>query len=90
MLGVASTSGNTAEVYESTAKFLERDEEFKKNLKSALIMPAVIHVLGPILWGSGSLKPNRSRSKNTDAKRKDGSDCLQYVLLLDPLWAGSN
>ena len=42
------------------------------------------HVLGPILWGSGSLKPNRSRSKNTDAKRKDGSDCLQYVLLLDP------
>lgn len=42
MLGVASTSGNMAEIYESTAKFLERNEEFKKNLKSALIMPGVI------------------------------------------------
>jgi len=45
MLSVASTSGNMAEVYESTAKFLERDEEFKKSLKSALIMPAVIIVV---------------------------------------------
>jgi len=44
MLSVASTSGNMAEVYESTAKFLERDEEFKKSLKSALIMPTVIIV----------------------------------------------
>ena len=45
MLSVASTSGNMAEVYESTAKFLERDEEFKKSLKSALIMPTVIIVV---------------------------------------------
>jgi type IV pilus assembly protein PilC len=44
MLSVASTSGNMAEVYDSTAKFLERDEEFKKNLKSALITPMVILV----------------------------------------------
>lgn len=42
MLGVASTSGNMAEVYDSTAKFLERNEEFKKSLRSALIMPSVI------------------------------------------------
>ncbi len=42
MLGVASKSGNMVEIYESTAKFLERNEEFKKNLKSALIMPAVV------------------------------------------------
>ena len=42
MLSVASTSGNMAEVYDSTATFLERNEEFKKNLKSALIMPVVI------------------------------------------------
>ncbi len=41
MLGLASKSGNMAEIYESTAKFLERQAEFKKNLKSALIMPAV-------------------------------------------------
>ncbi|RJP81389.1 MAG: type II secretion system F family protein, partial [Candidatus Zixiibacteriota bacterium] len=42
LLGVASKSGNMVEIYESTAKFLERNEEFKKNLKSALIMPAVV------------------------------------------------
>ncbi len=41
MLGLASKSGNMAEIYDSTAKFLERQAEFKKNLKSALIMPAV-------------------------------------------------
>ena len=41
MLGLASKSGNMAEIYDSTAKFLERQADFKKNLKSALIMPAV-------------------------------------------------
>ena len=41
MLGVASESGNMVEIYESTAKFLERNQAFKKNLRSALIMPAV-------------------------------------------------
>jgi type IV pilus assembly protein PilC len=41
MLGLASKSGNMAEIYESTAKFLERQAEFKKNLKSALITPIV-------------------------------------------------
>ncbi len=41
MLGLASKSGNMAEIYDSTAKFLERQTEFKKSLKSALIMPAV-------------------------------------------------
>jgi len=42
MLGVASTSGDMATIYESTAKFLERNEEFKKNLRQALVMPVVI------------------------------------------------
>lgn len=41
MLGVASKSGNMAEVYENTAKFLERNYEFKKNLKSALLTPTI-------------------------------------------------
>ena len=41
MLGLASKSGNMAEIYDSTAKFLERNAEFKKNLKSALITPVV-------------------------------------------------
>lgn len=41
MLGVASQSGNMAEIYEATARFLERKDEFRKSVKSALIMPAV-------------------------------------------------
>jgi type IV pilus assembly protein PilC len=42
MLAVASTSGNMAAIYESTAKFLERDAEFKSNLRSILLMPVVV------------------------------------------------
>lgn len=41
MLGLASKSGNMAEIYRATAKFLERKQEFKKNLRSALITPLV-------------------------------------------------
>jgi type IV pilus assembly protein PilC len=39
MLGLASKSGNMVDIYQSTAKFLERNAEFRKNLRSALIMP---------------------------------------------------
>jgi type IV pilus assembly protein PilC len=41
MLGLASKSGNMAEIYKATAKFLERNQEFKKNMRSALITPMV-------------------------------------------------
>jgi type IV pilus assembly protein PilC len=41
MLGLASKSGNMAEIYRATAKFLERRQEFRKNLRSALITPMV-------------------------------------------------
>ena len=41
MLGLASKSGNMTEIYRATAKFLERRQEFKKNLRSALITPIV-------------------------------------------------
>jgi len=41
MLGLASKSGNMAEIYKATAKFLERRQEFNKSLRSALITPAV-------------------------------------------------
>ena len=44
MLGVASTSGNMSDVYASTARFMERNEDFKKNLRQALIMPIVLIV----------------------------------------------
>ena len=41
MLGLASKSGNMTEIYRATAKFLERRQEFRKNMRSALITPMV-------------------------------------------------
>ena len=41
MLGLASKSGNMAEIYKATAKFLERQQEFKKSLRSALLTPMI-------------------------------------------------
>ena len=39
MLGLASKSGNMVDIYENTAKFLERNMAFKKSLRSALVSP---------------------------------------------------
>ncbi|MFH1861625.1 MAG: type II secretion system F family protein [bacterium] len=63
MLGVASKSGNMVDIYESTAKFLERTEEFKKNLRSALIMPAVVvlALAGAVLFYVGYIFPETAR-----------------------------
>ncbi|MDI6766489.1 MAG: type II secretion system F family protein [Bacteroidota bacterium] len=60
MLGLASKSGNMAEIYDSTAKFLERKAEFRKNLKSALIMPAVtlIALFGACVYYVGFIFPD--------------------------------
>ncbi|MBL1212635.1 MAG: type II secretion system F family protein [Ignavibacteriae bacterium] len=41
MLGLASKSGNMAEIYRATAKFLERRNQFRKDLRSALITPFI-------------------------------------------------
>lgn len=41
MLGLAAKSGNMTEIYRATAKFLERRQQFKKDLRSALITPFV-------------------------------------------------
>ncbi|HZY10743.1 MAG TPA: type II secretion system F family protein [Bacteroidota bacterium] len=62
MLGLASKSGNMAEIYDSTAKFLERTAEFKKNLKSALIMPVVtlVCLAGAVLYYVASIFPSMS------------------------------
>ena len=60
MLSVASTSGNMSLVFENTAKFLERDAAFKKNLKRSLMMPAVtvIAVVGVVLFYVGYIFPS--------------------------------
>lgn len=59
MLGIASTSGNMAEVFESTAKFMERDASFKKNLRRSLLMPsiALVAILGVTLFYVGYIFP---------------------------------
>jgi len=59
MLGIASTSGNMSEVFESTAKFLERNAEFKKNLRKSLMMPTitVLAVIGVVLFYVGYIFP---------------------------------
>jgi len=59
MLGIASSSGDMASIYESTAKFMERDEEFKKNLKQALILPVVILIamFGAVVFYVGYIFP---------------------------------
>lgn len=60
MLSVASTSGNMALVFESTAKFLERDAQFKKNMRQTLMMPAitVVAVIGVVLFYVGYIFPS--------------------------------
>lgn len=59
MLGVASQSGNMAEIYEATARFLERKDEFRKAVKSALIMPMVTIAvaLAVLIWYVWSIVP---------------------------------
>lgn len=41
MLGIASQTGNMSEIYEATARFMERQNEFKKSVKSAMITPVI-------------------------------------------------
>ena len=63
MLGLASKSGNMAEIYESTAKFLERQMKFKKDLKSALIMPAItiLFTFGALIYFVAYIFPTTAR-----------------------------
>ena len=59
MLGIASTSGNMALVFDSAAKFLEREAEFKKNLRRSLMIPSVsvIAIIGVVLFYVGYIFP---------------------------------
>ena len=52
MLGVASQSGNMGDIYEATARFLERKDEFRKSVKSSMIMPAVtiLATIAVFIW----------------------------------------
>ncbi len=63
MLGLASKSGNMAEVYRATAKFLERRYEFKKSLRSALITPLVTVLVlnAAVIWYVAYIFPETAR-----------------------------
>lgn len=52
MLGIASKSGNMAEIFESTARFLERKDEFRRSIRSSMIIPAVTvtALFGALIW----------------------------------------
>jgi len=45
MLGLATKSGNMADVYDATSKFMERDQEYKKKIKQAMVVPMVTVLL---------------------------------------------
>jgi type IV pilus assembly protein PilC len=79
MLSIASTSGNMAEVFESTAKFMERDATFKKNLRRSLLMPsiALTAVMGVILFYVGYIFPLMARM------------FLEYNIALPPMTAAT-
>jgi type IV pilus assembly protein PilC len=52
MLGLAAASGNMADMFEATAKYLERKDEFQKQVRSALITPSITlaAAIGAFIW----------------------------------------
>jgi len=59
MLGIASKSGNMAEVYESAAKFMERKADFRKSMRSALLTPSItmLVLLAAVVFYVGYIFP---------------------------------
>ncbi len=52
MLGIASKSGDMKSIFESVARFVERQADFKKGLLSSMILPAVttLALIGALLF----------------------------------------
>ncbi len=91
MLGLASKSGNMAEIYESTAKFLERQAEFKKNLKSALITPMITLVVlfGAVVYYVGYIFPATAglfRKFNIELPPMTRATLAMSDFLVDNIW----
>lgn len=45
MLGIASQTGNMSEIYDATARFMERQNEFRKSVRSAMVTPIITLVI---------------------------------------------
>ncbi len=50
MLGIASQTGNMSEIYDATARFLERQNQFRKSVKSAMVTPAITMVVLAVVF----------------------------------------
>ena len=50
MLGIASQTGNMSEIYDATARFLERQNEFKRSIRSAMVTPVITMVVLAIVF----------------------------------------
>lgn len=63
MMGLATKSGNMAEVYKATSKFMERDMEYKKSLRKALVVPTatVVLMIGAVLYYVVDIFPKTAR-----------------------------
>lgn len=63
MLGLASKSGNMAEIYRAVVKFMERKLEFKKSLRSALISPLVtlLILMAAVVWYVAYIFPETAK-----------------------------
>ncbi len=63
MLGLATKSGNMAEVYDATAKFMERESEYKKQIRQALVSPAmtVVFMVIAVLYYIISIFPSTAK-----------------------------
>ena len=60
MLGLAASSGNMAEMFDATARYLERKDEFRKAVRSAMITPSItlIITLVAFVWFVWSIIPS--------------------------------
>jgi type IV pilus assembly protein PilC len=52
MLGLAASSGNMAEMFDATARYLERKDEFRKSVRSAMITPSItiLFTIAAFIW----------------------------------------
>lgn len=79
MLGLATRSGNMAEVFDATSKFIERDIEIKKNIKKTLISPmfAILATIGAVIYYVVKIFPETAKL------------FLKYNMPLPPLTKGT-
>lgn len=79
MLGLATKSGNMAEVYDATAKFMERELEYKKSIRQAMLMPGftILAMFGAVLYYVIKVFPDTAKM------------FLRFDIALPPMTAGT-